>query len=76
MGVCCSTSKKGGGLRHRHNPKRGSYARVQPKKGLLRHGHESKRGEGGLRHGHESKGGGGGVLRTGLVKIQSYIYSN
>ena len=36
----------GGGLRHRHNPK----------KGVLRHGHNPKKG--GLRHGHKSKKGG------------------
>ena len=45
VGVCRSTSKKGG-LRHGHNPRKGG----------LRHGHESKKG--GLRHGHESKKGG------------------
>ena len=54
VGVCRSTSKKGG-LRHGHNPK----------KGRLRHGHNPKGGGvlgtgtsrkmGGLRHGHESK---------------------
>ena len=45
VGVCRSTSKKGG-LRHGYNPKKGG----------LKHGHESKKG--GLRHGHESKKGG------------------
>ena len=45
LGVCRSTSKKGG-LRHGHNPKKGG----------LRHGYESKKG--GLRRGHESKKGG------------------
>ena len=61
MGVCRSTSKKGG-IRHGHNPKKG---------GVLVTGTTQK---GGLRHGHESRGvlgtsrkKGGGVLRTGLV---------
>ena len=45
VGVCRSTSKKGG-LRHGYNPKRG----------VLGNGHKSKKG--GIRHG-QKKGGGG-----------------
>ena len=52
MGVCRSTSKKGG-LRHGYNPKKGG----------LRHGHEWKNGV--LGTGMSRKRG---VLRTGLVK--------
>ena len=52
MGVCRSTSKKGG-LRHGHNPKKGG----------LRHGYNPKKG--GLRHGHEWKKG---VLGTGTSR--------
>ena len=44
VGVCRSTSKKGG-LRHGHNPKKGGLRHgYNPKKGGLRHGHESKKG--------------------------------
>ena len=44
VGVCRSTSKKGG-LRHGHNPKKGGLRHgYNPKKGGLRHGHEWKRG--------------------------------
>ena len=42
VGVCRSTSKKGGGV-----------LSTGTKKGGLRHGHNPKKG--GLRHGHESK---------------------
>ena len=52
VGVCRSTSKKGG-LRHGHNPKKGG----------LRHGYNPKKG--GLRHGHEWKKG---VLGTGTSR--------
>ena len=56
VGVCRSTSKKGG-IRHGYNPKRGVLGTgTTQKRGGLRHGHESKKG--GLRHGHESKKGG------------------
>ena len=44
VGVCRSTSKKGG-LRHGHNPKKGGLRHgYNPKKGDLRHGHEWKKG--------------------------------
>ena len=63
VGVCRSTSKKGG-LRHGHNPKKGGLRHgYNPKKGGLRHGHESKKGV--LGTGTSRKRG---VLRTGLVK--------
>ena len=63
MGVCRSTSKKGG-LRHGHNPKKGGLRHgYNPKKGGLRHGHEWKKGV--LGTGTSRKRG---VLRTGLVK--------
>ena len=52
VGVCHSTSKKGG-LRHIHNPKKGS----------LRHGHESKKGVLGMGTSRKR-----GILRTGLAK--------
>ena len=53
VGVCRSTSKKGG-LRHGHNPKRGGGLRhgYNPKKGVLGTGTSRKRG----------------FLRAGLVK--------
>ena len=58
VGVCRSTSKKGG-LRHGYNPKKGG----------LRHGYNPKKG--GLRHGREWEKG--GVLRTGLVKKTIFV---
>ena len=69
VGVCHSTSKKGG-LRHGYNPKRGGGVLgtgTTQKRGDLRHGHKSKKGglrrgynpkNGGLWHGHKSKKGG------------------
>ena len=52
VGVCRSTSKKGG-HRHGHNPKKGVLGTAQPKKrGVLGTGTSRKRG----------------VLRTGIVK--------
>ena len=60
VGVCRSTSKKGG-LRHGHNPKRGVLGTGTIKKGVL--GTGRKRGV--LGTGTSRKRG---VLRTGLVK--------
>ena len=58
VGVCHSTSKKGG-LRHGHNPKRGVLSTgTTQKRGVLGTGTTQKGG--GLKHRHESKKGGGG----------------
>ena len=63
VGVCRSTSKKGG-LRHGHTQKKeGLRHGYNPKKGDLKHGHESKKGVLGTDTSRKK-----GVLRTGLVK--------
>ena len=63
MGVCRSTSKKGG-LRHGHNPKRGVLGTgTTQKRGVLGTGTSGKKGV--LGTGTSRKRG---VLRTGLVK--------
>ena len=54
--------KRGGGLRHGHNPKKGVLGTGKvPKNGGLRHGHESK-GGGGVLGTDTSRKRGGGVL--------------